>query len=81
MNEHLFNLGMSSVRFDNQRGASPVIQHLLNGDQIGGVSLIEMSPKKFDCGKILLQKSEDISKRILRVNFQTKITIISSLFA
>lgn len=43
------------------RGASPVIQHLLNGDQIGGVSFIEMSPKKFDYGKIILQKSQTIS--------------------
>ena len=37
------------------RGAAPVIHTVLNGDLITGVSVIEVSKKKFDAGKILYQ--------------------------
>ncbi|XP_028402671.1 methionyl-tRNA formyltransferase, mitochondrial-like [Dendronephthya gigantea] len=37
------------------RGPSPIVHTLLNGDTETGVSIIEVSPKKFDAGKILSQ--------------------------
>ncbi len=37
------------------RGAAPILHTLVNGDRIGGVSIIELHPERFDAGRILSQ--------------------------
>ncbi|XP_046858796.1 methionyl-tRNA formyltransferase, mitochondrial-like [Xenia sp. Carnegie-2017] len=43
------------------RGPSPIAHTILQGDTETGVSVIELSPKKFDAGKILTQEKIQIS--------------------
>jgi methionyl-tRNA formyltransferase len=43
------------------RGACPIQHALLNRDTESGVSIIEISPKKFDAGAIISQKSLPIA--------------------
>ncbi|KAK1930348.1 Methionyl-tRNA formyltransferase [Phytophthora citrophthora] len=46
------------------RGPAPIHHALLNGDSTTGVSVIEIDPKAFDVGRILLQKPYDIKSGI-----------------
>lgn len=59
-----FNKGIIIIHpslLPKYRGAAPIYHTLLNGDQISGVSFIEISKNQFDAGAILLQKSLNIS--------------------
>ncbi len=38
------------------KGGSPIFHAIANGEDISGVSYIEISPGKFDSGNLLLQK-------------------------
>ena len=42
------------------RGAAPIIHTILAGDKSSGISVIDISPNKFDEGKILLQRTMKI---------------------
>ncbi|XP_054710999.1 methionyl-tRNA formyltransferase, mitochondrial-like [Uloborus diversus] len=44
------------------RGAAPLIHTILNGDLETGVTITEVSPNKFDIGKIILQEKYKIPK-------------------
>lgn len=46
------------------RGASPIIHTVLNGDRVTGVSIIEIRPRHFDTGPILLQQSMRVPGRV-----------------
>lgn len=39
------------------RGAAPLIHSILNGDETTGISIMEIRPKRFDIGPLLLQKA------------------------
>jgi len=43
------------------KGAAPIQYTLLNGDSMTGTSIMEISPKKFDDGKIILQERVPIA--------------------
>lgn len=45
------------------RGAAPIIHSILNGDETTGISIMEIRPKKFDIGPLLLQKAYDIPSK------------------
>ncbi|XP_023218528.1 methionyl-tRNA formyltransferase, mitochondrial-like isoform X2 [Centruroides sculpturatus] len=38
------------------RGAAPIVHTILNGDEMTGITILQVSPNKFDRGKILLQE-------------------------
>lgn len=42
------------------RGPAPIHHALLNGDAVTGVSVIEIDPRAFDVGRVLLQERVDI---------------------
>lgn len=46
------------------RGPAPIHHALLNGDALTGVSVIEIDPRAFDVGRILMQKSVEIPPAI-----------------
>lgn len=46
------------------RGPAPIHHALLNGDATTGVSVIEIDPRAFDVGRILLQKEFGIPEAI-----------------
>ena len=46
---------------EQYRGAAPLEHTLLNGDEVSGVSVIELDPERFDAGRILLQQSVEVS--------------------
>eukprot|EP00111_Clytia_hemisphaerica_P019824 TCONS_00058456-protein len=52
------------------RGASPLIHTILAGDTVTGISFIEISPKKFDIGKILYQAEFQIPPRCTTENLR-----------
>lgn len=43
------------------RGAAPIIYALANGDTETGVTVMQIKPKKFDIGEILMQRKVSIS--------------------
>lgn len=53
------------------RGAAPIVHTILNGDDITGVTILQISPKKFDRGKILLQEEYKIPSRCTMINLRT----------
>ncbi|EEZ98405.2 methionyl-tRNA formyltransferase, mitochondrial isoform X2 [Tribolium castaneum] len=58
-----FPLGMLNVHasiLPRWRGAAPIIYALANGDTETGVTIMTISPEKFDIGKIVLQESVPI---------------------
>ena len=58
-----FPLGMLNVHgsmLPRWRGAAPIIYSLMNGDQQTGITITKIMPKKFDIGKIVLQKETGI---------------------
>ena len=38
------------------KGSTPIQSVLLNGEKDTGISILEISPKKFDAGKVILQE-------------------------
>lgn len=50
------NLNMHPSLLPKYRGASPIQFTILNKDSIAGVSIIELHPKSFDKGRVLLQQ-------------------------
>jgi len=50
------NLNMHPSLLPKYRGASPIQFTILNQDSVAGVSIIELHPKSFDKGRILLQQ-------------------------
>lgn len=46
------------------RGAAPIHHALLNGDATTGVSVIEIDPRAFDVGRVLLQRSRDVPEGV-----------------
>lgn len=46
------------------RGAAPIHHALLNGDATTGVSVIEIDPRAFDVGRVLLQRPRDIPEGV-----------------
>jgi methionyl-tRNA formyltransferase len=53
------------------RGACPIQHALLNRDTESGVSIIEISPKKFDAGAIISQKRYPIHKHTTFASLST----------
>ena len=43
------------------RGAAPLEHTLLNGDDVSGVSIIELHPARFDAGRILWQQEHPVA--------------------
>ncbi|KAJ3345626.1 hypothetical protein HDU91_007292 [Kappamyces sp. JEL0680] len=52
------------------RGSSPIQYTILNRDSVAGVSIIELSPKAFDAGKILDQRKVEIQHPISYLDLQ-----------
>ncbi|CAF3168369.1 unnamed protein product [Rotaria sp. Silwood2] len=62
-----FPLGIINVHpslLPRWRGSSPLIYTIANGDKIGGVSIMDIRPKHFDIGPILMQQSFPLSSNI-----------------
>ncbi|CAF1254642.1 unnamed protein product [Rotaria magnacalcarata] len=62
-----FPLGIINVHpslLPRWRGSSPLIYTIASGDQIGGVSIMDIRPKHFDIGPILMQQSFPLSNNI-----------------
>ncbi|KAF1781798.1 Formyl transferase, C-terminal-like [Phytophthora cactorum] len=59
-NLHHGAINMHPSLLPKYRGPAPIHHALLNGDSRTGVSVIEIDPKAFDVGRILLQKPYDI---------------------
>ncbi|CAF1618899.1 unnamed protein product [Rotaria sp. Silwood1] len=62
-----FPLGIINVHpslLPRWRGSSPLIYTIANGDKIGGVSIMDIRPKHFDIGPILMQQSFPLSTNI-----------------
>ncbi|XP_076221688.1 methionyl-tRNA formyltransferase, mitochondrial isoform X2 [Nomia melanderi] len=60
-----FPLGMINVHgslLPKWRGAAPITYTLMNGDRQTGVTIMNIKPKKFDIGEIVLQKEINISE-------------------
>ncbi|KAI9297015.1 Formyltransferase [Neoconidiobolus thromboides FSU 785] len=57
------------------RGSAPLIHTMLNQDEIGGLSVQELSHLKFDAGKILLQEEIRIPKDIKYQELEKKMSI------
>ena len=60
-----FSIGMYVVHpslLPKYRGAWPIQHALLNGELKTGVSLIQISKKKFDAGRIVLQSEIDVKE-------------------
>lgn len=51
------------------KGPAPLIRQLECGERVGGISIIELHPKKFDLGKIFLQWVFKIPSTICQTNF------------
>lgn len=47
------------------RGASPIIHAIKNGDKETGVTIMQIKPKKFDTGEILMTKKFSIPEDVL----------------
>lgn len=60
------------------RGGAPIQHALLNNEKETGVSFLEISPKKFDAGKILLQKKLEINDEDNYETLSKKLSILSS---
>ncbi|XP_053385815.1 uncharacterized protein LOC128550579 [Mercenaria mercenaria] len=63
---HMFPYGILNMHpslLPRWRGASPVIHTVLNGDDVTGVSVMEIRPKHFDIGPILLQRKCQVPQR------------------
>ncbi|ETK82187.1 hypothetical protein, variant 2 [Phytophthora nicotianae CJ01A1] len=63
-NLHHGAINMHPSLLPKYRGPAPIHHALLNGDPTTGVSVIEIDPKAFDVGRILLQKPYDIKRDI-----------------
>ncbi|CAI5703572.1 unnamed protein product [Peronospora effusa] len=59
-NLHHGAINMHPSMLPKYRGPAPIHHALLNGDTTTGVSVIEIDPKAFDVGRILLQAPYDI---------------------
>ncbi|KAL3669488.1 hypothetical protein V7S43_005880 [Phytophthora oleae] len=64
-NLHHGAINMHPSLLPKYRGPAPIHHALLNGDSTTGVSVIEIDPKAFDVGRILLQEPYDIKSGIL----------------
>ncbi|KAL4217530.1 hypothetical protein ACF0H5_023979 [Mactra antiquata] len=63
---HMFPYGILNMHpslLPRWRGASPIIHTILNGDVITGVSIMEIRPKHFDIGPLLLQRKVTVPTR------------------
>ncbi|KAF4319323.1 hypothetical protein JM18_002963 [Phytophthora kernoviae] len=63
-NLHHGAINMHPSLLPKYRGPAPIHHALLNGDATTGVSVIEIDPKAFDVGRILLQEPYDIKSGI-----------------
>ncbi|KAG7394815.1 hypothetical protein PHYBOEH_004637 [Phytophthora boehmeriae] len=63
-NLHRGAINMHPSLLPKYRGPAPIHHALLNGDTTTGVSVIEIDPKAFDVGRILLQEPYDIKRGI-----------------
>ncbi|KAG1708129.1 hypothetical protein DVH05_024812 [Phytophthora capsici] len=63
-NLHHGAINMHPSLLPKYRGPAPIHHALLNGDSTTGVSVIEIDPKAFDVGRILLQEPYDIQPGI-----------------
>ncbi|EGZ07199.1 hypothetical protein PHYSODRAFT_565252 [Phytophthora sojae] len=63
-NLHHGAINMHPSLLPKYRGPAPIHHALLNGDKTTGVSVIEIDPKAFDVGRILLQDPYDITPGI-----------------
>ncbi|KAH7482119.1 Methionyl-tRNA formyltransferase, mitochondrial [Phytophthora ramorum] len=63
-NLHHGAINMHPSLLPKYRGPAPIHHALLNGDTTTGVSVIEIDPKAFDVGRILLQESFNIKPGI-----------------
>jgi methionyl-tRNA formyltransferase len=64
LNQFKWTLNVHPSLLPKYRGSSPIQYAILNNDTETGVSVIELSPKKFDSGKILKQTRIAIPKNI-----------------
>lgn len=53
------------------RGASPIEHTILYGDTVTGISIMEIRPKHFDIGPILLQKQYPVPDRVTALDLKT----------
>lgn len=53
------------------RGAAPIIYALANGDKQTGITIMTISPEKFDIGKIVLQETVKIHPEMTQKELYT----------
>ncbi|XP_041378640.1 methionyl-tRNA formyltransferase, mitochondrial-like [Gigantopelta aegis] len=46
------------------RGSAPIIHTILNGDEVTGISIMKLRPKRFDVGSLLVQKEVSVPPRV-----------------
>ncbi|KAK3590639.1 hypothetical protein CHS0354_013673 [Potamilus streckersoni] len=64
---HQFPYGILNVHpslLPRWRGASPIIHTILNGDMETGISVMEIRPRHFDIGPLLMQRKYPVSDRM-----------------
>ncbi|KAL3887366.1 hypothetical protein ACJMK2_027308 [Sinanodonta woodiana] len=64
---HMFPYGILNVHpslLPRWRGASPIIHTILNGDMETGISVMEIRPRHFDIGPLLMQRKYPVSDRM-----------------
>jgi len=60
------------------RGAAPLHHTILNGDKKTGVSIMKISPHKFDVGPILAQQEVDVPENCTRHQLQEQLSQLST---
>ena len=60
------------------RGAAPITWSMLRGDDVTGVSIIEVDPDQFDSGNILLQVEEDIHPDEMYLTLRKRLSVIGA---
>lgn len=76
LNEGAINLHPSLL--PKYRGPAPIPHALLNGDKVTGISIIEIHPKVFDAGRILLQEEHEIGRNETAVELTERLGHIGS---
>jgi methionyl-tRNA formyltransferase len=60
------------------RGAAPITWSILRGDDMTGISVIEVDPENFDCGNILLQVKEQIFPDEMYLSARERLSVLGA---
>ena len=60
------------------RGSSPIQRTVLNGDNKTGITIVCLTPSKFDVGNILIQESINIEKNVKAIDLYKQMAVLGS---